>query len=124
MRVRVNAIAIAHFLIGVQDACHSCHELAELTGWRIGTVRYYLNTMHAKGIIHICDWKEDARGSRILKVFALGSGTDMPKPKPKGPVAACARYRAKKKQLALVNILSAPRSTTPNRNSHGQQTSA
>jgi hypothetical protein len=66
-----------------------------------------LNLLHTKKIIHICDWSEDARGSRILKIYKLGTGVDMPKPKPAGAKAACARYRAKKKQLKLVNIFSA-----------------
>ena len=120
MRVRVNAVAIAHLLIGLQDACHTCHQLADLTGLRVGTIRHYLKTLHAKGIIHICDWNEDARGSRTLKVYTLGSGVDMPKPKKKGAKAACAKYRAKQKQLALVTIFNHQLGAT----THGQQTSA
>lgn len=111
MRVRVNAIALANLLIGLQDACHSCHELADITGLRVGTVRHYLNLFHAKGIIHICDWKEDARGSRILKVYTLGTGEDMKRPKPKGSKVACAKFRAKKKQMKLLNIFSLPATT-------------
>lgn len=124
MRVRVNAIALSNLLIGLQDASNTCHDLAELTGLRIGTVRHYLNIMHAKGIIHICDWNEDAKGGRTLKVFTLGSGTDMPKPPPKGPAAACAKYRAKMKQAALVNIVSSYRSSTTAQGvkTNGQQT--
>lgn len=125
MRVRVNAIAIANLLIGLQDGCHTCHDLSELTGLQIQTVRHYLKTLHAKGIIHICDWSEDVRGSRILKVFTLGTGKDMPRPKPKGPKAACAKYRAKKKQAALVNILSInPFTTNQGAKANGQQTSS
>ncbi len=122
MRVRVNAIALANLLIGLQDACHTCHDLAELTGLRVGTVRHYLNTLHAKGIIHVCDWSEDAKGGRTLKVFTLGSGVDMPKPKPKGARVACAKYRAKQKQLKLANIFSTHVPSTQLRGSHEQQT--
>lgn len=121
MRVRVNAVAIAQLLIGIQDACHSCHELAELTGLQVQTVRYYLNTLHSKGIIHICDWKEDARGSRILKVFSLGTGKDVPRPKPMTGKEICARYRAKNKQIKLANIFSTTPQPTQPRNSHEQQ---
>lgn len=126
MKVRVNAVAIANLLLGIQDSCHTCHELAELTGHTIGTVRYWLKVFHAKKIIHICDWREDARGSRVLKVYTLGTGEDMPKPKPKGSKAACARYRAKQKQMKLMNILSAPRNLTTNQGlkTYEQQTSA
>lgn len=120
MRVRVNAVALAHLLIGLQDACHTCHQLSDLTGLAVGTVRHYLKTLHAKGIIHICDWTEDARGNRTLKVFTLGTGKDMPKPKPAGPKAACAKYRAKQKQIALVSIFNHQLGAS----THGQQTSA
>lgn len=113
MRVRVNAVALANLLIGLQDACHTCHQLADLTGLRVGTVRHYLSTLHAKGIIHICDWSEDAKGGRTLKVFTLGSGADMSKPKPKGAKAACVKYRAKKKQLKLLTAMFTSPTTPP-----------
>lgn len=121
MRVRVNAIAIANLLIGLQDACHTCHDLSELTGLQIQTVRHYLKTLHAKGIIHICDWNEDARGGRTLKVYTLGTGEDMKKPKAKGPKAACAKYRAKQKQMKLANIFSTHAPSASTRGNYEQQ---
>jgi hypothetical protein len=38
-------------------------------------------------------------------VFALGSGKDMPKPKRLTATQTCARYRAKRKHLAMVQAL-------------------
>jgi len=105
--VRVNAIAISELLIGLQDGCHSMLELAEMTGLAIQTVRLYCNTMHRKGIVHIADWTEDAKGGRTLKVFALGSGTDMPKPKRLTNTQVCARYRSKQKHLTMVQRMAA-----------------
>lgn len=103
--MRVNAIAITELMIGLQDGCHSMLELAEMTGLSIQTVRLYCKTMHRKKIVHIADWSEDAKGGRTLKVFALGSGKDMPKPKRLTATQTCARYRAKQKHLAMVQAM-------------------
>lgn len=103
--MRVNAIAITELMIGLQDGCHSMLELAEMTGLAIQTVRLYCKTMHRKKIVHIADWAEDAKGGRTLKVFALGSGKDMPKPKRKSGAEVCARYRSKQKHLAMVQAM-------------------
>lgn len=105
--MRVNAIAISELLIGLQDGCHSMLELAEMTGLAIQTVRLYCNTMHRKGIVHIADWTEDNKGGRTLKVFALGSGKDMHKPKRLTSAETCARYRSKQKHLEMVHRMAA-----------------
>lgn len=105
MSVRVNAIALSELLVGLQDGCHSVHELSELSGLSIQTVRYYLKQLHKRGIIHIADWTEDVRGSRILKVFELGVGKDVPKPKPKSKAAACVKWRAKNKQKKMLSMM-------------------
>jgi len=106
-RVRVNAVAIAELMIGLQDACHTMLELCDMTGLSIQTVRYYCGVMHRRGIVHICDWREDAKGGRTLKVFALGTGKDMPKPKPQSKSEACKRYREKMKQAKLLAMMAA-----------------
>ena len=105
--VRVNAIAIAELMIGLQDACHTMWELADMSGLAIGTVRNYCNTLHRRGIVHIADWREDAKGGRTLKVFALGSGKDMPKPKPQPKTEGCRRWRAKQKAAKMLQLMAA-----------------
>ena len=102
MKVRVNAVAIANLLIGLQDGCNTMLDLADMTGLTIQTVRHYCNLFHRKGIVHICDWNEDVKGGRTLKVFALGTGKDMPKPKPLTTAQICARYRARRKHIEMV----------------------
>jgi hypothetical protein len=94
-------------MIGLQDACHTMHELADMSGLSIGTVRNYCNTLHRKGVVHITDWREAGNGGRTLKVFALGSGTDMPKPKPQPKTEGCRRWRAKKRQERLLHMMAA-----------------
>lgn len=105
--VRVNAIAISELLIGLQDGCHTMWELSDLCGLSIQTVRHYCKILHRKGIVHISDWREDHRGGRTLKVFELGSGSDMPKPKPMSKAESCKRHRQKMKQAKLLQMMAA-----------------
>lgn len=104
-RSRINAIAIAELMIGLQDACHTTWELCDMSGLSIQTVRHYCNTLHRKGIVHITDWREAGNGGRTLKVFALGSGTDMARPRPLTKTESCRRYRSKQRQQKLLQMM-------------------
>ena len=104
-RSRFNAVAMAELLVGLQDACHTQLELADMCGLSIQTVRHYLKLLHKRKVIHVCDWSEDAKGSRTLKVFALGAGRDMPKPKPLTTAEVCARYRRRKAQEKILHMM-------------------
>ena len=106
-RVRVNAIAIAELMLGLQDGCHTMLELADLSGLSIKTVRNYLKQLHGRKLTHICDWREDAKGARTLKVYELGRGVDMPKPEPRPKAETCKRYREKIKQAKLLQRMAA-----------------
>ena len=99
---RVNALAVSHMLRGIQDGCHTMYDLAEMSGLQYQTVLHYCKTLHKQKVIHICDWSEDARGARILRVYAMGTDKDVPKPKALSGKEVCARYRAKKKQIELL----------------------
>ena len=110
-RSRINAIAIAELMIGLQDACHTMWELADMSGLAIQTVRNYCNTLHRRGVVHIADWREAGNGGRTLKVFALGTGTDMTKPKPMSKTEGCRRWRAKKRQEKLLHMMAAKTGT-------------
>lgn len=100
--IRVNALAVGHMLRGIQDACHTLYELTEMSGLRYQTVLHYCNTLHKLKVIRICDWSEDTRGGRTLRVYAMGSEKDAPKPARKSNREACARYNAKLKQMKLM----------------------
>ncbi len=104
--IRVNAIAIAEMLKAAQDGIYTAFELVEMTGLSINTVRGYMNVFHKAGVIHVCDWEEDIRGNRTRKVYKLGKGKDMPKPK-MSQAEVNKRYREKVKNLKLMAGLNA-----------------
>jgi hypothetical protein len=104
---RVNALAAAHLLRGIQDGCHTLYELTEMCGLQYQTVLKYCNALHKLKVIHICDWSEDVRGGRTLRVYAMGTAPDMPKPRRLTGKEICARYRAKRKQLQMIQRMAA-----------------
>ena len=105
--VRVNAIAIAELMVGLQDGCHTMLELADLSGLSIQTVRNYCNQLHKRGAVFVADWREDAKGGRTLKVYELGQGKDMPKPKPQPKTEACKRWRDKQRAAKMLQMMAA-----------------
>lgn len=105
--VRVNAIAIAELMVGLQDGCHTMLELADMSGLSIQTVRNYCKQLHKRKAIHVADWSEDAKGGRTLKVYELGPGDDMPKPKPQPKAEACAKWRAKQRAAKMLQMMAA-----------------
>lgn len=121
---RVNALAVSHMLRGIQDGCHTLYDLADMSGLQYQTVLHYCKVLHKQKVIHICDWNEDIRGGRTLRVYAMGADKDMPKPKPQSGKEICARYRAKKKQLELLQRMAgnAPTQTTRTHQEPGDQT--
>ena len=100
--IRVNAMAIAHLIKALSEGCYCYAELTELCGFSIQTARHYVKALHKVGMVHIADWTEDKRGIRTVKVWALGEGSDAKKPQPITAKEACAKYRAKMKQIKLM----------------------
>jgi transcription initiation factor IIE alpha subunit len=110
--VRVNAIAIAEMLKAAQEGVCTSYELKEISGLNLNTVRGYMNVFHKAGVVHICDWEEDPRGNRTRKVYKLGKGKDMPKPK-QSMSEINRRYREKMKQIKLMKELDAIKTLRP-----------
>lgn len=110
--IRVNAIAIAEMLKAAQQGIYTSWELVEITGLTINTVRGYMNVLHKAGVVHVCDWEEDARGNRTRRVYKLGPGKDAIKPK-KSLEEINRRYREKVKALKLMKDLNAIKTVQP-----------
>lgn len=96
--IRVNAITNAQLLSKVSEGVFTTNQLSEETGLCIRTIRNYLSAMHKVGVLHIIDWEEDSGGRRSLKVYKLGAGKDMPKPKMSNAETK-RRYRLKIKKI-------------------------
>lgn len=106
--MRVNAIAIAELMLGLSYGCHTMLELADQCGLSIQTVRNYCTQLHKRQVTHITDWREDSKGGRTLKVYQLGPGEDKRKPRRQSATVSCAKYRAKKKQIQMLQAMAAP----------------
>ena len=100
--VRVNAIAVAQIIAALNTSAYTAYDLEEISGLSIQTVRHYLKALYKAKAIHIADWTEDGRGNRTTRAFMIGNFPDAKKPQPITAKEACAKYRAKMKQLKLV----------------------
>jgi predicted transcriptional regulator len=100
--IRVGAIAIAKMLALVMEECYSVEEISEECGLAVQTIRRYMKELYKNKVIHIADWTEDVRGIRTVKVWGFGDKPDAEKPKRMTSKEACAKYRAKMKQIKLI----------------------
>lgn len=105
--IRVNAIAIAELMLGLQDGCHTMQELSDMCGLSIQTVRNYCKQLHKRSLVHIVDWREDKHGGRTLRVYELGEGIDVKRPAPRSRAEACAKWRAKQKAAKMLQRMAA-----------------
>lgn len=103
--VKVGALTYAQLIKYMLEGCHSCAELAELTGLHYVTVLEYARELHRAGAAHITAWGCDARGRSTLKIYQLGPGKDAKRPPRMPSVARTAAYRAKVKQLDITRRL-------------------
>lgn len=54
--------------------------VAGATGISVGTLRRWLDNLHAAGELHVVDWKAGSRNFAWVPVFADGPGNDVPPP--------------------------------------------
>ena len=100
--IRVNAMAFAEMVSSMVFAPCTASYLAERSGLSAQTVRHYLKALHNARAIHISDWEEDPHGGRTIRAYMVGDLPDAKKPQPIDNKVACAKYRAKMKQLKLI----------------------
>lgn len=103
-KVKLNALLQAKLIKLLMEGAYSCKELAEMTGLHYVTVLQYCRELHIEGAVHICMWAKDDRGRDLTKIYKLGEGND----KRRHQMSAAerqARYRSKKKQMKLNQVL-------------------
>lgn len=102
--IKINAITQAQLIKLLLDGTYTCQELANETGLHYVTVCQYTRELHRAGAAHIAGWEKDRRGCDVAKIYKLGEGSDKRRQR-KSDAQKQAAYRAKKKQLKLINAL-------------------
>ena len=100
--IRVNAIAVSQIIAALNTGAYTAFDLVDISGLSLQTVRHYLKALYKAKAIHIADWAEDGRGNRTARAFMIGNFPDAKKPQRITPKEACAKYRAKMKQIKLM----------------------
>lgn len=110
--IKINAILQAQLIKLLLEGTYTCQELADMTGLNYVTVLQYTRELHRAGAAHIAEWEKDWRGRDLSKIYKLGEGKDKPRHK-KTQAERQIAYRAKKKQLSLINKLCSAQNVTP-----------
>ena len=118
--IKVNALMMAQLMKHLMEGDYTCQELAEETGLHYVTVLHYTREMYRKGVLHICKWDKRSESKDPIRIYKLGSKPDAKK-KIMTDVEKSQRYRQKKKQLRLVQMMAGD-STRCTRKPKAQQT--
>lgn len=118
--IKVNALMMAQLMKHLLEGDYTCQELAEETGLHYVTVLHYTREMYREGVLHICKWDKRPESKDPIRIYKLGSKPDAKK-KIMTDVEKSQRYRQKKKQLKLVQMMAGD-STLFTRKPKAQQT--
>jgi len=102
--IKINAITQAHLIKLLLEGTYTCQELADETGLHYVTVLQYTRELHRAGAAHIAEWEKDPRGRDLAKIYKLGEGNDKRRHR-KSDAEKQVAYRAKKKQIKLMEML-------------------
>ena len=102
--IKINAITQAHLIKLLLEGTYTCQELANETGLHYVTVLQYTRELHRAGAAHISGWEKDPRGRDLAKIYKLGEGNDKRRHR-KSDAEKQVAYRAKKKQIKLMEML-------------------
>lgn len=82
----------------------TAHELVEETGVHIVTAQSLMRCLKKHKVVHIFGWEKDTMGRDATPIYKLGRGKDRPRER-LSAAERQRRYKAKKKGLALQNVL-------------------
>ena len=99
---RVNAIAFAQLVLALIDGEYTTREMVDFTGLTIGTVRKYINALHKAHAVYISGWDQDDCGRYRAAQYTIGNEVDKLRPKPASQKQKSARWRAKLKNINLI----------------------
>lgn len=107
-RRRLNALSIAQMMVAIQDEALTLHELVDLTGLAIMTVRSYVLTLHREGGCHIAHWEQDSRGAYTTPAWRMGRKKDAAKPAKRTSATRSKDYRARLAQKQILSAMAGP----------------
>jgi DNA-binding transcriptional ArsR family regulator len=102
---KVSYIVLAQTMKALIEGPVTSHELAEITGIHQITAGEWLRSLRKEGAVHISGWLPDSMDRDVTAVYSIGKGRDKPRRK-LTPSERQARYRAKKRRMALDQLLS------------------
>lgn len=102
--IRINAVTQAKLIKEMLDGVYNCTELAEITGLHYVTVLHYTRELHLAKAAHISGWDNDSKGRAVVKIYRIGKGRDVKRPKMTAAERQ-ARYREKKKFQATIRSM-------------------
>ena len=77
--IRLNALAFALMVKAVYQQPRTLHEIAEITGLHLWTVRHYIKALHQQELLHITKWDKDGLGRDVTPYWSFGLGIDVPR---------------------------------------------
>lgn len=105
---RINALSVAEMMVAMQDNALTMHELVDLTGLAIKTVRSYVLTLHKIGGCHIAHWEQDKRGAWSTPAWRIGAKKDAQKPARIPDKVRSAAYRTRRAQQKMLAAMAGP----------------
>lgn len=114
---KVNAMLYAKMLVLLREGIYTCDQLAEMTGLAYVTVLHYTRELLAHKVIFIDHWEKDAYGRDALKVYKLGDGKNKKRSRLTDRERS-ARYRAKKKQAEMLQVIAGNAEFVDHNNGH------
>lgn len=104
-RYKIGAITYAKLVSLMLEGAYTIKELADHTGLHKTTVGHYTAALYKEKAAHICAWAPDDRGRYLCRVYKLGHGPDAKRPAPTPRSELTKRWRARRKQAQLSQVL-------------------
>ena len=102
---KVSHVVLAQTMKALIDGPVTSHEIAEITGIHIVTAQEWMRSLRKEGAVHITAWLPDSMDRDVTAVYKMGPGKDKPRRK-LTDTQRQARYREKKRRMALDQLLS------------------
>ena len=101
---RINAIMQATMLRALYEGPCTVQDLCEACGGGIVAIRGYILALRKLKLVHIAEWHEAANGAAVIPAYVWGPDKKDVKRPVKTNAERSARYKARKRDEALLNL--------------------